>query len=953
MKIMRVICLALALTLASTMLALTTVSAADGVTRAAFLERLAEATELRSRLYGGEFADVTAKDAFADTLEGALAAGIVARSADGRFEPDREITRSEAAAMALAALKHNLAAAEGELFADLSGDGPLTLGEADALLSKIKRLLGELPLTVGDAAVDKMLNYARDNIDAFEAENPELGAKARENLSASLERYINGGENDAERAAELAALAYGAMFPVRDRIMTGVPLYDDNGGLVQAHGGGLVRDEKTGRYYWYGEARGASEVPERLRRYADWGWRVGVACYSSADLYNWKYEGLALEMLEDSDEAPLEYPASDIRVGEVLERPKVIYNEKTGKYVMWMHIDNGWYGYSRAGVAVADSPAGPFTYLGSFRPGDKMSRDMTVFKDDDGAAYIYFSTDENASLAVCRLSDDYLSCEGEAAYCISGGWREAPAPFKYKDTYYMITSGCTGWDPNAADYATAPSPLGPWTRHGSPMHGEGADLTFGGQSAYVLPVDAENGKFVFIADIWRPSHHDESGFIWLPIQINDNGIRIDWLDEWTLDDLGVAIDEPDTVFTKYGEIIGLPNTVEAFGGGEAVASASAVWADAAEALLPGHYRISGRAVGWTGGPFADTDIAVEVYNLPEKLLYFADCGAESDAEYTAVSSGGALFNSVPDQSYGPDAKTGRSWGYINDNRSGSRASADMFESVRYDLGGSVGEGLRYKFEVDPEGSYDVFVGVYDPWNEKGRKTDIAVQGLTAANALVAASDRRVISRSGVVAPDGTITVSAVRDEHALAGNLDPLVSWIMIAEAGGVSVKSAPRGLSYPQEDEAAAEEPDSPEPQPLYAVTAPDGTALGYDAEKPMTEALTTGEFKAEPSQLWTFTYTVSGAYIIESSAEYPSGESTEKRALDVLNHKADPSTPIIAYRTAGGENQRWFLEKLPSGAYHLRSELSGLYLTERNGLLTQEELGAEGVQTWTIEIR
>ena len=63
----------------------------------------------------------------------------------------------------------------------------------------------------------------------------------------------------------------------------------------------------------------------------------------------------------------------------VLERPKVLRNPQTGKFVMWMHIDSGDYELARLGVAVSDNPHGPFRYQGSFRPHGQQSRDFTVF----------------------------------------------------------------------------------------------------------------------------------------------------------------------------------------------------------------------------------------------------------------------------------------------------------------------------------------------------------------------------------------------------------------------------------------------------------------------------------------------------------------------------------------------------------------------------------------------
>ena len=69
----------------------------------------------------------------------------------------------------------------------------------------------------------------------------------------------------------------------------------------------------------------------------------------------------------------------DIDPSMVLERPKVMHNPRTGKFVMWMHIDSGDYELARLGVAISDNPHGPFRYQGSFRPHGQHSRDFTVF----------------------------------------------------------------------------------------------------------------------------------------------------------------------------------------------------------------------------------------------------------------------------------------------------------------------------------------------------------------------------------------------------------------------------------------------------------------------------------------------------------------------------------------------------------------------------------------------
>jgi beta-galactosidase len=288
--------------------------------------------------------------------------------------------------------------------------------------------------------------------------------------------------------------------------------YDTDGNLINAHGGGILLVGKT--YYWYGEKRAQRQ-------------EEGVNVYSSKDLYNWKLEGLAL--------APATDPQNDIAAGCLMERPKVIYNQKTGKYVMWFHLELKGQGYkaARAGVAVADKPTGPFTYVSSFRPNGNMSRDMGLFVDDNGAAYHIYSARENYDLRLTRLTDDYLGATTQDSMLFSKH-REAPAMFKRAGKYYLITSGCTGWDPNEATLHVANSPFGPWQLVGDPMSGPNAKLTFGGQSTYVLPVPGRKDAFIFMADRWNPKDLKDSRYLWLPIQFKDNQPTINWLDQWNL-----------------------------------------------------------------------------------------------------------------------------------------------------------------------------------------------------------------------------------------------------------------------------------------------------------------------------------------------------------------------------------------------------------------------------------
>lgn len=299
---------------------------------------------------------------------------------------------------------------------------------------------------------------------------------------------------------------------------------DDEGNAINAHGGGVLYHE--GIYYWYGEYKqGLTTLPE----WANWEcYRTnvtGISCYSSKNLLDWHFEGVVLKA-ESNDSL------HDLHVSKVLERPKVVYNRKTGKFVMWMHVDSADYLKACAGVAVSDSPFGPFEYLGSFRPNGEMSRDQTLFVDDDGKAYHICSSEENATMYISLLTDDYLKPSGCFTRIFEDRYREAPAVFKHHGRYYMLTSGCSGWDPNEADVAVADYMLGEWRSLGNPCVGEGADKTFGGQSTYVMPIVGDEDKLIAMFDKWKKTDLPDSRYIWLPMTFDGEKPVISWYKAW-------------------------------------------------------------------------------------------------------------------------------------------------------------------------------------------------------------------------------------------------------------------------------------------------------------------------------------------------------------------------------------------------------------------------------------
>ena len=343
---------------------------------------------------------------------------------------------------------------------------------------------------------------------------------------------------------------------------------DTEGNHINAHGGAIIFYNDT--YYWFGEYRLPRGEKDRSR--------YGVSCYSSKDLMNWKNEGLALPVINDT--------ASLLKPGCVIERPKVIYNKKTGKFVMWFHHELKGQGYKAAmtGVAVSDNITGPYKYIHSLRPnagiwpvnfpedfkkakagetnlkswsdewkaavtdglfvrrdfaGGQMARDMNIFIDKDGKAYHVHSSEENMTLHFSELTDDYLDFTGKYYRVLPGDSNEAPALFFAKGNYYMITSGTTGWKPNAARLSVSKKLLGEWTTIGNPCRGTDSEnkITFGSQSTQILPVQGKKNSFIYLGDRWTPENLATSPHIWLPIEWEKGLPVIKWVPEWNLSKL--------------------------------------------------------------------------------------------------------------------------------------------------------------------------------------------------------------------------------------------------------------------------------------------------------------------------------------------------------------------------------------------------------------------------------
>ncbi len=166
----------------------------------------------------------------------------------------------------------------------------------------------------------------------------------------------------------------------------------------------------------------------------------------------------------------------------------------------------------------------------------QMARDMTLFVDDDGMAYHIHSSEENQTLHIAELTDDYLGFTGKYSRVLEGKSNEAPAIFKRNEKYYMISSGLSGWKPNAARSAIADHPLGPWSALGNPSRGteEEVNKTFYSQSTYVLAVQGKQDFYIYMGDRWTPKNAIDGRYIWLPIESEEGKPIIRWYDEWSI-----------------------------------------------------------------------------------------------------------------------------------------------------------------------------------------------------------------------------------------------------------------------------------------------------------------------------------------------------------------------------------------------------------------------------------
>ncbi|KAF9258587.1 galactan 1,3-beta-galactosidase [Marasmius fiardii PR-910] len=288
-------------------------------------------------------------------------------------------------------------------------------------------------------------------------------------------------------------------------IVPGATWTDTSGNVIQAHGGGILKVGST--YYWHGEDKAHNSGLFRA-----------VSCYSSSDLVSWTRQTDSLTPIA----------GTMISTSNIVERPKVLFNSGNSEYVMWFHSDSSNYGSAMVGVATSKTPCGPYAYKGSWRPLGAESRDMGLFQDDDGTAYVLYASDNNQNFKISRLDTNYYNVTTQVSV-LSGSTLESPGIIKRSGVYYLFASHTTGWDPNPNKYFRATSLSGPWSAQADIA--PPATRTYFSQNAFDLPLGS-NG--IYMGDRWRPSLLGSSRYVWFPLSWSSGNPQIVQADVWSV-----------------------------------------------------------------------------------------------------------------------------------------------------------------------------------------------------------------------------------------------------------------------------------------------------------------------------------------------------------------------------------------------------------------------------------
>lgn len=344
---------------------------------------------------------------------------------------------------------------------------------------------------------------------------------------------------------------------------------DTEGKRIQAHGGSVMYID--GVYYWYGENKEKTTGTDEI-------WHWGVRCYTSTDLYNWEDKGLIIPPEPDDPSSPL-HPSSQ------MDRPHIIYNKETKKFVCWLKIMEKD-GSQTETVLTADSILGPYKKVRKgLKPLGMSAGDFDLAVAPDGKAYYYFERVHSETICA-DLTPDYTDVTGYYSThfprVAPPYVREATAHFYRKGKHYLVTSGTTGYLPNPSEVAVADTWHGPYNVLGNPHPGDSTMTSYHSQISSVFKVPGKKDLYIAVADRWMPGHMDmkyedykavfevlfdpegtgqhEAGtdtvdgeqaggeaqqmvfntsiadYVWLPFRFDGEMAYLDWKDSWKIED---------------------------------------------------------------------------------------------------------------------------------------------------------------------------------------------------------------------------------------------------------------------------------------------------------------------------------------------------------------------------------------------------------------------------------
>ena len=263
---------------------------------------------------------------------------------------------------------------------------------------------------------------------------------------------------------------------------------DTDGKPIQAHGFQIC--QIGGTFYWYGENK-ADALLGTNRMFG------GVRCYSSCDFYNWKDEGLILPPDTVNPLSPNHYT-------QKLERPHIIRNPRTGKYLLWAksQAEDGYFA-----IFQPDRFQGPYTFVRNLQPEGFGVGDFDMYVDEQtGKGYVWFER-PHWELICAELTDDFTDVTDVFSEHFVGQkppyTREAPVHFYANGRHYLYTSGTTGYTSNPSEVAVFDDYHGDYQILGDPHVSDAYASSFNSQITGVVRIPGQN-LWVALADRWEP-----------------------------------------------------------------------------------------------------------------------------------------------------------------------------------------------------------------------------------------------------------------------------------------------------------------------------------------------------------------------------------------------------------------------------------------------------------------